>query len=136
MKMLKLGITGTKTFENKVKIKEFIFRVKSQTDRPIVIVGLGDYAGADRHIKKYALEFGYKYEEFNLPHTPKNLYSIMAESFYDKPFNVKNIHVRNKIYSNYIDSCVIFDDSGLKDKKINAINRELKRAKKRCIVIA
>jgi hypothetical protein len=135
MNKLKIGITGTKTFENKNKIKELIFKIKGQTDQPITIVGLGDYIGADRHVKKYALEFGYDYEEMNLPHTPRNLYSAMAESFYDKPFNVKNIHVRNKIYCNYVDSCILFDDSGLKDKKINAINRELKRAKKRCIVI-
>lgn len=135
MKTLKIGITGTKTFENKNKIKELVYKIKSQTDQSITIVGLGDYTGADRHIKKYALEFGYDYEEMNLPHTPKNLYSVMAESFYDKPFNVKNIHVRNKIYSNYVDSCIIFDDSNMADKKINAINRELKRARKRCIVI-
>jgi len=135
MKSLKIGITGTKTFENKNKIKEFLFKLKNQTDQTVTIVGLGDLTGADRHIKKYALEFGYHYEEMNLPHTIKNLYSLMTESFYGREFNVKNIHTRNKIYSKYVESCIIFDDSKMVDKKINAILKELTRSKKRCIVI-
>ena len=65
MNKILIGLCGSKTFENKAKIKMFIFKLKEQTDSHITIVGMGDRDGADKYIKKYALEFGYDYKEMN-----------------------------------------------------------------------
>lgn len=130
-----IGLIGTRTFEDKRKIKEFIFKLKEYKDKDLTIVGMGDLFGADKHIKKYALELGFDYKELNAPHTTKNLYSLMSESFYEKPYSNKGMFLRNKIYCQYVEKCVIFDDSGLKDKKVTSIIKELGRFKKKAVII-
>jgi hypothetical protein len=100
MNKILIGLCGSKTFENKAKIKMFIFKLKEQTDSQITIVGMGDKDGADKYIKKYALEFGYEYREMNPPHTPKSLYSLMSEAYYNKPYSSKNFFLRNQISKN------------------------------------
>lgn len=132
---MKIGISGSKTFENKIKIKSFIYRLK-EYENDITIVGLGGKDGADRHIRKYALELGYKYVEANPPHTPCNLYSLMAESFYNKPYSPKNFHVRNKIFASFIDKCVLFDDTGGTDKTLANLISQLKKARKNPVIIS
>ena len=37
--MIKIGITGTTTFENKVKIKKMIFKIKQELGESVLIVG-------------------------------------------------------------------------------------------------
>lgn len=135
MSKILLGITGTKTYENKIKIKNFIHKLKEQTDAEIIIVGLGDQHGADKYVKKYALELGYQYCEMNAPHTTKNLYSLMSESYYNKPYSHKNMFVRNQIFCQYINKCVVFDDSNTTDKKVNALIKQLTKARKKAIIL-
>lgn len=118
-----------------MKIKTFIFKLKDKTDAVIEIVGLGDKSGADKHIKKYALELGYEYREMNPAHTPKTLYSLMTEAYYNKPYSPKNFFQQTKIYSQYIHKCVLFDNTDGRDKKVNNIVRELGKLGKTSIII-
>lgn len=134
MKMV-LGIVGSKTYENKMKIKTFIHRLKSQTNETITIVSLGDKNGADKHVKKYALELGYDYREMNPAHTPKNLYSLMTEAYYDKPYQAKNFHQQVKIFASVVESCVVFDDTNQQDKKIINVIKQLNKTKKKAVII-
>lgn len=131
-----IGLTGSKTFENKRKIKEFIFKLKEYKETEVTIIGMGDLLGADRHIKKYALEMGFVYKEMNAPHTVKNLYSLMSDGYYDKPYSNKNLFLRNQIYCKYIDKCVIFDDTNLTDKKIVNVVNQLTKLRKKSIIIS
>jgi len=139
---MRIGITGTKTYENRIKIKDFLFKLKSHGDDThrlhvddIVIIGLGEKDGADRYVKRFALEFGYIYKEANPPHTPANLYSMLSEMHYNRPYSPKNFFIRNKIYAQYIDKCVIFDDSNQKDTKVAAIINALTKARKQTVII-
>ena len=134
MKMV-LGIVGSKTYENKMKIKTFIHRLKSQTNETITIVSLGDKNGADKHVKKYALELGYDYREMNPAHTPKNLYSLMTEAYYDKPYQAKNFHQQVKIFASVVESCVVFDDTNQQDKKVINVIKQLNKTKKKAVII-
>jgi hypothetical protein len=135
MRMM-LGIVGSKTYENKIKIKTFIHKLKSQTDQPITIVSLGDKHGADKHVRKYALELGYEYREMNPAHTPKNLYSLMTEAYYDKPYQAKNFHQQVKIFASVVESCVVFDDTDLKDKKVTNLIKQLNKAGKKAVILS
>lgn len=135
MSQILVGITGSKTFENKLKIKNFIHKLKEHTSDEIVIVGLGDPYGADKYVKKYALEFGYTYREMNPPHTVKNLYSIMSESYYEKPYSAKNLFVRTQIFCSYVSKCVMFDDTNMSDKKLINIVKQLTKVKKKAIIL-
>lgn len=134
-KKIKMGITGSKLYNNKLKIKEFIFGLKNYPDKEFTIVGLGDSQGADQHIKKYALEFGYAYREHNLPHSVMNLYSAMSPSFYDRPYTNRNRFVRDKIFAKDIEACVIFNDSPSLDLKCSNIIRELNKLNHKIVVI-
>lgn len=135
MNKLVIGLTGTRTFENKAKIKNFIHKLKENFIGDITIIGLGDYYGADKYIKKYALELGYTYKEVNPPHTPKNLYSLMSEAYYDKPYSNKNMFANMKIFCSCIEKCVVFDDTNTTDKKINNLIKQLTRVRKKAIII-
>lgn len=118
-----------------MKIKDFIFKLKEQTKDEIIIVGLGEKHGADKYVKRYALELGYQYQEANLPHTTANLYSLMGESYHGKPFAPKNFHVRNKIFASYVDSCVVFYDTKGADKVVSSIISQLNKARKKVVLI-
>lgn len=134
-KQIKIGITGGRTYENKIQIKKFIHELKKQTHQNIAIVSLGDTNGADKYIKKYALELGYVYQECNPEYTSKNLYSILSEAHYGKPYTPKSVHVRDKIFCMYVDKCVVFDNSNMTDIKIVNLVKLFTRRKKPLIVI-
>ena len=131
---MKIGITGTKTYENRIKIKNFMFQLRNY-DKDITVVGLGEKDGADRYIKKFALEFGYKYKEANTAHTPQNLFSMMSEMYYNKPYSPRNFFLRNKIYAEFIEAGVVFDDSNLKDTKVLSIVNALGKIKKQVVIV-
>lgn len=71
----------------------------------------------------------------NPAHTPKNLYSLMTESYYDKPYVVKNFHQQVQIYSQYVDNCIILDDTDGRDKKVQSVLKQLTKHKKKTIII-
>jgi len=130
-----IGLTGSKTFENKSKINEIIFKLKEYKETENTIIRMGDLIGDDKYVKKYALEMGFIYKEMNAPHTVKNLYSLMSDAYYDKPYTNKNLLLRNQIYCKYIDNCVIFDDTNLTDKKIINVVNQLTKLRKKAIII-
>ena len=134
-KQIRIGITGGRTYENKIQIKKFLHKLREQTDHKIVVVSLGDAAGADRYVKKYALEFGYTYEECNPEYTNKNLYSILSEAHYGKPYTPRSIHVRDKIFCSYVDKCIVFDNTDMADIKIVNLVKLFTRKKKSLIVL-
>lgn len=131
MSKLKMGITGSKLYENKLKIKEFVFNLRKQFNGEIDIISLGDLHGTDKYAKRYALEFGYTYREMNAPHTNKNLYSIMPESWYGKPYSNRYMFLRNNIYADYVDMCIVFGS----DKKTESIIARMGKLNKKIVVL-
>lgn len=111
-KSMKIGIVGSRLYENKRKIKETIFELKRMFGDELTIFSGGCTDGADKYAKKYALELGCKYVELNPSHTPKNLYSYMRESWYGKEYSIKNFHTRNKILAKTIDRLIAFVPEG------------------------
>ena len=133
--MIKIGLTGSTTFENRTKIKTLLHKIKRESIDEVMIIGLGDKFGADKYIRKFALEYGLTYQEANLPHTQPTLYSMMAENFYGKPYNVKNFFLRNNTFARYVDKCVVFDETSGQDKKIINLIKALNKAKKRLVIV-
>ena len=111
-KPLRVGIIGSRTYENKQRIKDFCFHLKNKYGSDTVVVSGGCSQGSDKYAKKYALELGCKYVELNPSHTPKNLYSYMRESWYGKEYSIKNFHTRNKILAKTIDRLIAFVPEG------------------------
>ena len=106
--MIKVAITGSQLYENKRKIKDAIFKLKETFKDDLEIVSGGRKQGADKYVKKYALEFGCEYREYNPAHTNKNLYSVLPETFYGKQYSVKNIFIRNSMLVKAADYLILF----------------------------
>ena len=102
---MKVAIVGSRRYENKKKIKDFIFKLKQQYGEKTIIVSGGCKTGADKYAKKYSLELGLQYEEYPPAHQAHNLYCPLHERNYGKPYSVKNFFARNKqiaIHSEYV----------------------------------
>ena len=76
---MKVAIVGSRRYENKKKIKDFIFKLKQQYGIDTIVVSGGCKQGADKYAKKYALELGLQYEEYPPFHEVHNLYCSLPE---------------------------------------------------------
>ena len=120
---MRIGITGSNTYEHKRKIKQFLFKFKDQPNTEIICRGNKD--GADKYIKKYALEFGLNYIEVPAAHTSRSLYSQLPDAYFNKPFSVRNFFIQQNIYIKQCEKFVIFGIDGDKivNNLLNAINK-------------
>ena len=132
---MKIGIVGSRRYENKKKIKDFIFKLKEEHGVDTIIVSGGCKDGADRYAKKYALELGLQYEEYPPFHEVHNLYCPMPSSRYGRPYNIRNFHARNKIIAGTSDFIVAFIAEGVQsDGTFSTLNYAKKLDKKRIII--
>tara|TARA_R100001015_G_C4581640_1_gene138067 strand:- start:137 stop:538 length:402 start_codon:yes stop_codon:yes gene_type:complete len=132
---MKIGIVGSRQYENKRKIKETIFQLKNKFGDDLVIFSGGCLDGADKYAKKYALELGCNYVEVNPSHTPKNLYSYMRENWYGKKYSPKNFYVRNKILAKSVDRLIAFVEDGDNAKgTANTVNYAVEFNKKVIVI--
>ena len=132
---MKVAIVGSRRYENKKKIKDFIFKLKNEYGTDTIIVSGGCKQGADRYAKKYALELGLQYEEYPPFHEVHNLYCPLPSSRYGKPYSIKNYFARNKIIAGTSDFVVAFIPEGAKaDGTMNTIDYAKKLNKKYIII--
>lgn len=132
---LKVGIVGSRKYENRRKIKEFIFKLKTEKGADTIIVSGGCKTGADYYAKKYALELGLQYQEFPPQHERWNLYCPKDKKDYDKPYNVKNYYARNKIIAIYSEYIVAFVPRGVESKGAMSTINYAKKFRKKTLVI-
>lgn len=124
---MKVAVIGSKMYENIRKIKLTLFELKRKFGTDLIIISGGGKNGADKYARKYALEFGIKYKEFNPAHTVKNLYSAMSDTYYDKPYHVSQFHHRNMLIARDCDVMMVFIPAG--DEKSGCMTA-VKQAKK------
>ena len=131
---VKIAIIGSRTYENKTKIRDMIFKLKQTFGSKLEIVSGGAQQGADKYAKKYALELGVDYKEFNPAHTNKNLYSGMPESYYGKPYHVSQLFHRNELIAMYADKMICFRSEGKSSGSDHAVSMATKHKKPVVIV--
>ena len=132
---MKIGIIGSRKYEKKRNVKDFIFRIKEKYGEEVTIVSGGCKQGADKYAKKYALDFGLQYEEYPPAHFPHNLFCTLPESRYNKQYSPKNYHVRNKIIAGTSDMVVGFIPDGIEGRgTLNTIDYAKKFSKKYVII--
>ena len=132
---MKVAIVGSRRYENKKKIKDFIFKLKQQYGEKTIIVSGGCKQGADKYAKKYALELGLQYEEYPPFHEVHNLYCTLPESRYHKPFSMRNFFARNKIIAGTSDFIVAFVPDGVEAKGTMNVIEYAKKLEKKYIII-
>ena len=132
---MKVAIIGSRMYENTRKIKDALFQLKQKFGDNLIIVSGGAKDGADKFARKYALEFGIKYKEFNPAHTTKNLYSAMSDNYYNKVYHVSQFHHRNMLIARDCDVMMAFIANGADSGgSMSAIKRAKKLNKKVTII--
>ena len=132
---MKVAIIGSRRYENKRKIKDFIFKLREGWGTGTTIVSGGCKQGADKYAKKYALELGLNYEEYPPFHDVHNMFCTMPSSRYGKPYSMKNFFARNKIIAGTSDMVVGFIPDGVEGRgTMNTIDYAKKFEKKYIII--
>jgi predicted Rossmann fold nucleotide-binding protein DprA/Smf involved in DNA uptake len=132
---MKIGIVGSRRYENKRKIKETIFNLKKKFNTEVEIVSGGCKFGADKYAKKYALDFQLKYKEFNPSHTVQNLYSACNEGYYSKDYSPRNFFHRNNLLAKYIDYLIAFIPKGVTSNGTMDTIKHAKKLGKKIVII-
>ena len=125
--MKRVGIVGSRTYTNRRKIKEFVYKLKEKFDDKVEIVSGGQLKGADGFAKKFALEFDMKYVEFPPRHYSYNQHCILDREHYGKKYYPSNFNDRNKQIAEYSDVIIAFM---VKDKYTSGTMDTIKEAQK------
>ena len=132
---MKIGIVGSRRYENKKKIKDFIFKLKEEHGTGTIIVSGGCKDGADKYAKKYALELGLQYEEYPPFHEGHNLYCTIPSHRYGQPYSVKNFFARNKIIAGICDMIIGFIPEGIEARGTLSTIKYAEKFGKKTIII-
>ena len=133
---MKTAIVGSRRYEDKKKIKDFIFKLKKEYGEETIIVSGGCKDGADRYAKKYALELGLQYEEYPPFHDVHNLYCVLPAECYSKPYIVRYFFVRNKQIAENSDVIVAFIPDGIKSNGTDSTINYAKKFNKKYVIIS
>jgi len=82
--MYKIAIIGGTEGNYTTKVKEFLFKVKKAFGDTATIFSGGNPTGIEYDTKKYALEFGLPYKEFNPSFSGHNVYSFLPREYFGK----------------------------------------------------
>ena len=132
---MKVAMIGSRRYENKRKIKETLTNLRRRFGDELIIISGGAHNGADKYARKFAIEFGISYREFNPAHTPKNLYSAMTESYYGKPYHASQFHHRNYLIAQDCDVIMAFIPYGDRSPGSESAIKAAKRLGKKVIII-
>ena len=138
---MRVGIVGSRQYTDRIKIKNFIFKLKEQYgsdngfSEGIVIVSGGCRFGADKYAKKYALELDVNYEEYPPFHDSYNLYCVLPERLYGKTYHVSNYFARNKLIAKNSDMVVGFIPEGVRSNGTMSTINYAKRFNKKTLII-
>ena len=124
---MRIAVTGCRLYEDKRKVREFLSKLKSDYGTDIDILSGGSKSGIDTYAKKFSLDFGFRYIEYNPFFTVHNLYSRFSKEYYSKPYHVSQFQKRKEIMISECDylACFIYNNSPIKN-----IEGLLKSAKK------
>jgi len=131
---MKIAMIGSRHYEKPRKIRDTITNSKRKFGDELIIISGGAKDGADRYIKKYAIEFGVTYKDLNTAHTPRNLYSAMSEDYYNKPYHVSQFHHRNMLLAKDCDVMIAFAEGDVTNGTKSAI-QAAKRLGKKVVII-
>ena len=130
---MKVAIIGSKDWQSRRKIQEVLTRLK-QMDEPITILGQGGNEGAPSMVKKYALEFGMNYSEFNPSYSGRNLYSAMPDAYYGKKYHFSQLLHRMTLISNACDKMIILS-SGKLDPQLDTAYKRATKLQKSVVIL-
>jgi hypothetical protein len=132
-KGMKVALIGSERYETRGELKEMLFKLKQKYADDLIIISRGNQDGIEKWVRKFSLEMGIKYIEYNPAHTPMNLYSGMTEEYYEKPFHpTQKLHQYDTIVWN-ADKIIYFGE--IPRSEFNHFKRVLERNNKKATFI-
>jgi hypothetical protein len=133
--MTRVAVIGNTNWQNRRKIQETLQMLKKKFDDNLVIVGAGGNEGVNSMVRKYALEFGLQYEEYNPSFSGYNVYSAMPESYYGKPYHFSQLHHRMKLIAERCDYMMIMTNEMQLDPVLQTAWSKTKKLNKPVVIL-
>jgi hypothetical protein len=133
--MTRVAVIGNTNWQNRRKIQETLQMLKKKFDDNLVIVGAGGNEGANSMVRKYTLEFGLQYEEYNPSFSGYNVYSAMPESYYGKPYHFSQLHHRMKLIAERCDYMMIMTNEMQLDPVLQTAWSKTKKLNKPVVIL-
>lgn len=120
--MTKLGVIADKHWMNRRKLQKVLSDIKSRVDSPCILAA-GGKEPFDAALKKYTIDFGITYTEYNPSFSGYNLYSAMTESYYNKSYHFSQLFHRMTMLVRNCDYLIILSET----KKLDPITEHAKK---------
>ncbi len=133
--MIKVAVIGNTGWQNKRKVQETLQMLKRRFIDELVVIGAGGNEGANSMVRKYALEFGIKYKEYNPSFSGYNLYSAMPESYYGKQYHFSQLHHRMKLIAQNCDYMMILTNESALDPVLKTAYNGTKKLNKPVVIL-
>ena len=131
---MKIAIIGNNEWQNRRKIQEILNKLRSDYDNPI-IVGAGGKEGANFMVRKYALEFGMKYEEYNPSYSGHNLYSALPEAYYGKNYHFSQLLHRMRILAENCDYMIVLNNQDQLNPQLKTAYNKINKLNKPVVIL-
>ena len=131
---MKVAVIGNKDWQNKRKVQETLRRLKTQFDE-VQVIGAGGSEGANNMVRKYALEFGMDYKEYNPSYSGYNLYSAMPKTYYGKSYHFSQLHHRMKLIAENCDYMIIMTNENKMDPVLKTAYSNINKLKKPVVLL-
>tara|TARA_R110000824_G_scaffold120937_2_gene276731 strand:- start:352 stop:753 length:402 start_codon:yes stop_codon:yes gene_type:complete len=127
---MKIAVIGNKEWQNKRKVQDVLNNIRKQFGTNAIVIGAGGSEGANHMVRKFALEFNMKYEEYNPSYSGRNLYSVLPESYYGKKYHFSQLLHRMRILADNCDYMIIMNNENKLNPQLKtAYNKIIKRDK-------
>ena len=133
--MTKVAVIGSTNWQNKRKVQETLQMLKRKFDSDLTVIGAGGIEGANNMVKKYTLEFGLQYQEFNPSFSGYNIYSAMPESYYGKPYHFSQLHHRMKLIAEHCNYMMIMTNEAELDPVLKTAYNNVNKLKKPVVIL-
>ena len=133
--MNRVAVIGNTNWQNKRKVQETLQMLKRKFGEELIVVGAGGNEGANSMVRKYALEFGIQYEEYNPSFSGHNMYSAMPESYYGKSYHFSQLHHRMKLIAERCDYMMIMTNEDALDPVLKTAYTNINKLKKPVVIL-
>ena len=133
--MTRVAVIGNTHWQNKRKIQETLQKLRQKLEDELIVVGAGGNEGANKMEKKYAIEFGIQYEEFNPSFSGYNIYSAMPETYYGKSYHFSQLHHRMKLIAERCDYMMIMTNEPKLDPVLETAFKQAKKLEKPVVLL-
>ena len=133
--MKQVAVLGNTNWQNRRKIQKTLTELKQRFGNEVMILGAGGKEGANSMIRKYTLEFGLNYKEYNPSFSGFNLYSAMPKTYYGKQYHFSQLHHRMKLIAENCDYMIIMTNEDKMDPFLKTAYTNVNKQKKPVVLL-